>query len=127
MATLSLLQFILVFGVVIFLLLNYLHLVKVEPFPGDLPEYPFVSVCVPARNEERGIEECLVSLLEQDYPNFEVIVVDDNSTDATPQIIQTLSEKNKKLIAVKGEPLPPDWLGKPFALFQARKRPEVNI
>jgi len=122
MATLSLLQFILVFGVVIFLLLNYLHLVKVEPFPGDLPEYPFVSVCVPARNEERGIEECLVSLLEQDYPNFEVIVVDDNSTDATPQIIQTLSEKNKKLIAVKGEPLPPDWLGKPFALFQARKK-----
>lgn len=121
MVAISFLQFILVVGVALFLLLNYLHLVKVDPFQGDLQDYPFVSVCVPARNEERGIEACLVSLLEQDYPNFEVIVVDDNSNDATPRIIHTLSKKYKKLSAVKGEPLPPDWLGKPFALFQARK------
>jgi hypothetical protein len=44
-----------------------------------LTNFPFVSVIVPARNEEKYIERCLLSLLSQDYPNFEIIAVDDNS------------------------------------------------
>ena len=44
---------------------------------------PFVSVIVPVRNEEKYIQRCLLSLLDQDYPYFEVIVIDDNSTDNT--------------------------------------------
>ncbi len=43
--------------------------------------FPYVSVIVPARNEQENIERCLLSLMEQNYPNFEIIVVDDNSTD----------------------------------------------
>src|SRR6516164_8732886 len=48
--------------------------------------YPLVSIIVPARNEERNIRRCVESLLEQNYPNYEVIVVDDGSTDETPAI-----------------------------------------
>src|SRR5579862_3950698 len=48
---------------------------------------PRVSLIIAARNEERNIETALQSLLVQDYPGYEVIVVDDRSTDATPQIL----------------------------------------
>src|SRR5260370_17533230 len=51
---------------------------------------PLVSIIVPARNEERNIRRCVESLLEQDYDNYEVIVVDDGSTDATPRILDEL-------------------------------------
>src|SRR5919108_6375512 len=55
--------------------------------------HPFVSVIVPARNEEDNIEECLLSVLMQDYPNFEVIAVDDNSKDRTLEIIKGIKSK----------------------------------
>ena len=51
-------------------------------------ELPFVSVVVPARNEEGKISRCLKSLLQQDYPDFEIVVIDDRSTDSTGHIIQ---------------------------------------
>src|SRR5215469_9852191 len=49
-----------------------------------------VSIIVPARNEERNIRRCVESLLEQSYPNYEVIVVDDGSTDDTPYILEDI-------------------------------------
>ena len=49
-----------------------------------------VTVCVPARNEQDNIEKCLRSLLNQSYKNYDVIVLDDNSTDKTANIIQNL-------------------------------------
>jgi cellulose synthase/poly-beta-1,6-N-acetylglucosamine synthase-like glycosyltransferase len=52
--------------------------------------YPFVSIIVPARNEQNNIERCLLSLLSQSYANFEVIVIDDNSTDNTLKIIKKI-------------------------------------
>lgn len=119
---LSILQFALVIAIVVYLTINTYFLVKVEPATGSLPAYPFVSVCVPARDEERDIAACLTSLLNQDYPNFEVIVVDDNSTDRTPDIIHSLQEKHANLIAVQGAALPDDWYGKPFALHQAAQK-----
>lgn len=51
--------------------------------PGDFTDLPFVSIIVPARNEERNIGKCLDTLLALDYPRFEIIVVDDHSTDRT--------------------------------------------
>ncbi len=122
MILLNLLQFALILAVVAYLLLNYLHLVKISPFKGKLADYPSISVCVPARNEERGIEACLTSVLEQDYPDFEVIVVDDNSTDATLEILKKLAANYDNLTIIRGEPLPSDWHGKPYALFQAQKK-----
>src|ERR671939_1598254 len=61
---------------------------------------PFVSVIVPARNEENYIERCLLSLLCQDYPNFEVIAVDDNSSDNTLNTMEDI--KNKKNLKAIG-------------------------
>ncbi|WP_103664825.1 glycosyltransferase [Gracilimonas amylolytica] len=84
----------------------------------SLEDEPFVSVCIPARNEENVIERCVRSVLNQNYTNFEVIVLDDNSTDATPDLLSTLGSKNKALRVINGEPKPDDWLGKPWACQQ---------
>jgi chlorobactene glucosyltransferase len=119
---LSIFQFVFIIAIVIYLAINTWYLVKVEPEGGPLPACPFVSVCVPARNEERDIEACLTSLLNQNYPHFEVIVVDDNSTDNTPHIIQALQERYPNLIAIQGAALPANWYGKPFALHQAAQK-----
>ncbi len=82
------------------------------------PELPFLSIIVPARNEERQIETCVRSLLAQHYPHFEVIVVDDRSTDSTARILDRLSAADARVRAIYGEPLPEGWIGKPWALTQ---------
>ncbi|CCQ92107.1 putative Glycosyl transferase [Nitrospina gracilis 3/211] len=119
MAWLTVLQFIVVVTVVVYFGSNLLSLVRVRPAAPPLPRMPFVSICVPARNEERDIEACLTSLLTQDYPEFEVIVVDDHSTDRTSEIIHALQEKHPRLKSIQSAPLPEGWYGKPFALHQA--------
>jgi chlorobactene glucosyltransferase len=82
-------------------------------------EAPLISVIVPAREEERNIRRCVEALLAQSYPNFELIVLDDRSTDATPQILAELARRDKRLHVLRGEALPPGWAGKPHALFEA--------
>lgn len=79
---------------------------------------PFVSVIVPARNEAESIARCLESLLVQDYADYEVVVVDDESTDATATIVAALAAHDPRLRLVSGAPLPDGWLGKPHALSQ---------
>lgn len=78
---------------------------------------PPVSVIVPARNEAANIERCARSLLAQDYPDFELIVVNDGSTDATPAILQRIAAEDDRLkvVTLDGE-LPPGWAGKPHAM-----------
>ncbi len=83
---------------------------------------PFVSVLIPARNEEGNIEKCLSSLLVQDYPNFEVIVLDDNSEDNTWEIIKKIQYNSERLTSIKGEELIDGWFGKPHACMQLSKR-----
>ena len=81
---------------------------------------PLVSILVPARNEEhRVLEACIRSILAQDYGRFEVIAVDDRSTDATGIILKTLAESDERLRVVEGKELPMGWLGKPYAMQQA--------
>lgn len=80
---------------------------------------PRISVCVPARNEEKNIRRCIESLLAQTYPNLEVIVVDDRSTDATAAILAELSRRDSRLRVIHGAELPLGWAGKPHALAQA--------
>ncbi|GAC1675572.1 MAG: hydroxychlorobactene glucosyltransferase CruC [Ktedonobacteraceae bacterium] len=80
---------------------------------------PFVSIVVPARNEEQNIRRCVQSLLEQDYSNYEVIAVDDGSTDATEQILDELVQSHlngKRLWVLRLRDLPADWAGKPHAI-----------
>lgn len=80
---------------------------------------PRVSIVLPARNEERNVRECVSSLLDQDYPDYQVIVVDDASEDATPAILQemAMSHPNRgRLAVVHVASLPEGWAGKPHAL-----------
>ena len=80
---------------------------------------PLISVCVPARNEERNIRRCVEALLAQTYPNFEIIVLDDRSTDATGKILRCYTAQDDKIRVIYGSNLPPGWAGKPHALTQA--------
>lgn len=79
---------------------------------------PFVSILVPARNEELNIERCIRSLLAQQYPAFEVIVLDDHSTDSTASILADIQVTDSRLTVLHGEPLPAGWLGKHWACHQ---------
>ena len=103
--------------IVIYWLHNQYHLdIIVEPV--DPPSNaPLISVCIPARNEERNIRACVEAVLNQTYPNFEVIVLDDRSTDSTLEILHSI--QNDKLKIINGSDLPTGWAGKPHALYQA--------
>lgn len=79
---------------------------------------PLVSVLIPARNEEENIENCLKSLQKQDYKNFEIIVLDDNSKDRTAEIVERIAAKDDRIRLLKGQSLPEGWAGKPFACYQ---------
>jgi chlorobactene glucosyltransferase len=83
---------------------------------------PFVSVIIPARNEERDVEAAVRSHLAQDFPDFEVVVVEDCSTDATPRILEKLGAREPRLCVVPGREPPPGWLGKPYALHLGAQR-----
>ncbi|PWU01661.1 MAG: hypothetical protein C5B53_02510 [Candidatus Melainabacteria bacterium] len=82
---------------------------------------PFVSVMVPVRNEERKIRRCLESLLNQDYPNYEVIVVDDRSTDRSGQIIAQVAGEHLSLKTLSCRESRAGWLGKCNALDYASR------
>lgn len=104
---------------IIYWLHNQYHLDIVVAAAPPPPNPPLISVCIPARNEERNIRACVEAVLKQDYPNFEVIVVDDRSTDATPHILTDLAARDSRLRPISGSELPAGWAGKPHALHQA--------
>lgn len=79
-------------------------------------DLPFISVLIPARNEEGKIERCIESILNQDYPNFELIIIDDRSTDRTGEIIAGYAEKDPRVKFVQGKDAPDGWIGKCNAL-----------
>ena len=80
----------------------------------------FVSILVPARNEaHRILEKSIASMLDQTYKNYELIVLDDRSTDGTRQILENLKMNNPKLNIIEGIEPDKTWLGKPHALAQA--------
>jgi chlorobactene glucosyltransferase len=86
--------------------------------PMAQPE-PLVSVVIPMRNEAANAERCLRSVFAQRHQALEIIVVDDNSTDATPAILARLAAEEPRVTVLQGKPLPSGWTGKNFALAQA--------
>jgi len=85
--------------------------------PANLPSTaPRVSIIVAARNEETNLEAALESLLAQDYPDLELTVVDDRSSDATPAILARVQARDARLRVVRLDRLPAGWLGKNYAL-----------
>ncbi|MCS7011805.1 MAG: glycosyltransferase [Anaerolineales bacterium] len=96
---------------------HHLDVVVVAAAPPK--DTPLISILVPARNEARNIRRCVEALLTQTYPNYEVIVLDDRSTDETPAILRELAARDPRLQVLSGAELPPGWAGKPHALHQA--------
>lgn len=90
-----------------------------DPHPA---RWPRLSVLVPVRNEQDNVGACLHSLLEQDYPDFEVLVLDDHSSDGTPVVLENLPDPNKHLTILSGATLPEGWLGKHWACHQLAQR-----
>ena len=82
---------------------------------------PMVSVLVPMRDEEQNAERCIRSLAEQSYSNYEIIVLDDASTDRTYEILSQLERRYANLKVIKGKELPKGWLGKHWACHQLSK------
>jgi chlorobactene glucosyltransferase len=120
-----------------------------EPFSNS---FPFLSIIVPARNEEQNIENCIKSLLAQNYPHFEVIAIDDNSTDNTLSILIDIKEKvsqskpssqqslsssslltssssttNTRLKIISLKDKPQDWKGKTWAMQQGYLQSKGDI
>ena len=77
---------------------------------------PLISVIIPARNEARNINACVRSILAASYPNIEIIVVDDRSTDGTGDLAERLGVR-----VVRGAELPAGWFGKQWALVQGNR------
>jgi glycosyltransferase involved in cell wall biosynthesis len=85
----------------------------------DGPPRRFVSIIIPARNEARAIERTVRAFLAQNYELFEVIVVDDCSSDGTGDIARDITDP--RLTVFSGEEPPQGWLGKPWAMEQGNR------
>ena len=116
-------------AVLAFLLLSLLTvLANLTCFGGLRPvppppesDAPLVSILVPARNEALNIEACVRSLLAQDYPRFEIIVLDDHSEDGTGDLVRAIGLREADAL-LSGTPLPPGWTGKGWACHQLSQR-----
>ena len=98
-------------------LLSGLHLPDKKP-----AAFPKVSLLIPARNEEAALGRLLAGLQPLDYPDFEIIVCDDHSSDNTEEILIWFSGEDDRLHWFLGKKLPEDWLGKNFACYQLAEK-----
>lgn len=92
---------------------------RLDPAPPGSTSDTFVSVCVPARDEAENLPRLLASLRAQDHGAFEVVVVDDGSRDATPDLVRAAAAEDPRIRLVTAPPLPAGWTGKNHALSVA--------
>ena len=118
---LSLLLLLVISGLVVELLRSEKHLLDLGARGYQERDWPSISIVVAARNEEESIEKATQSLLQQEYPKYELIVVNDRSTDRTGQILGNLQQSHSELNSITIEELPTGWLGKCNALHQGAK------
>lgn len=119
---LSLVVLLMTAGLAIDVLVGMRKLGRLEHVPATLEEgAPRVSIIFSALNEAETIEPALQSLLAIDYPNLEIIAIDDRSTDATPQILDRMAQVQPRLRVVHIGELPGGWLGKNHALCQGAR------
>ena len=98
-----------------------------DKFEKKEHEKPKVSIILPARNEEKFIEKCLDSLVEQDYDDYEIIAINDSSNDSTGNIMKKYSEKFSKVIFVDAKPKPDGWMGKNWACMEGYRKASGNL
>ncbi|MGN6562985.1 MAG: glycosyltransferase [Thermomicrobiales bacterium] len=94
---------------------TYAELGPPEPGPAALGT-PQVAIVLPVRNEAAKIDGVVTSLLAQDCPAFDLLVVDDGSTDQTPALLAAWARRDPRMRVRRVEQLPPGWAGKPHAL-----------
>ncbi|MBV5288474.1 MAG: glycosyltransferase [Pelodictyon phaeoclathratiforme] len=113
-------QIVVLLSLLLFLGILLRNMIDLPGMPEHCPEQGvLVSVLVPARNEALNIERCVRSLMRQEYAPFEILVLDDDSTDATPELLRRLVvESGGKVRIVQGEALPDGWHGKSWACSQ---------
>lgn len=122
--------YVVAFGALLFVLVRLIRarrkLVYVTPRENLSHEnMPTVSVCIPARNETNSMSECLESVLSNDYPKLEIIVIDDNSSDNTSHIIRAFAHAGVRFIS--GDILPSGWIGKNYSLQQVADQANGSI
>lgn len=122
-------QILVLFSLLVFFGIMLMNLRDLAPLPeSGVARGPFVSVLVPARNEMLNIERCVRSLLRQDYLDYEIIVLDDGSTDETPSMLRgLLAEAGTRMRVLQGEQLPPGWHGKAWACFQLAREAKGEL
>lgn len=87
-----------------------------DEYPAEPPAgAPLVSVVIPARDEARNIEACVRSVLASTWPNLEVLVVDDSSSDGTGEIARRIATADARVRVVEAPGLPAGWFGKQWA------------
>jgi len=86
--------------------------------PSEPPTWPTVSIIIPACNEADTIEAALTTILGQDYPQLQIVVIDDRSTDSTGERIAQVAARDPRIKSVRIESLPEGWLGKLHAMDQ---------
>jgi chlorobactene glucosyltransferase len=90
--------------------------------PSGTGSDPLVSIVVPARNEARNIARCLQSLMATNWPNVEIFVVDDHSSDGTGEIARRVARDDPRVHVLDAPPLPAGWFGKQWACHTAVAR-----
>ena len=113
-------------GAWIFLIRSMLTSFRLTPYLDKFEKIkhnnPKVSIILPARNEEEFLPKCLATLIDQDYSNYEIIVIDDSSEDLTPKIISKYAKRNSKIIPVSARPKPDGWMGKNWACMEGYQK-----
>lgn len=97
-------------------LFNYISNPKLNHTPRQ--NHDLVSILIPVRNEVENLLDLLQSIKDQGYQNYEVILLDDASTDGSYEMCKSWIGNDRRFTVVKGAILPPDWLGKNFACHQ---------
>ncbi len=98
------------------------HSRSLDDESNDTPENPqLVTVIVPARNEAHNIGRCVTSILSTTYPNLELVVIDDASTDGTADVARKASGGDSRARIVRNSPLPDGWFGKQWACATGAK------
>ena len=108
-------------------LTNVLIFPRLRTSETPIKDTPRVSVMIPARDEAAVIGETITHMLAQDYPNFEVILLDDHSTDGTGDIARNAGNGDSRLTVLQGKPLPDGWMGKNWGCHQMAQQANGDI
>lgn len=97
-------------------LFNFISNPKLTSSPREYDD--LVSILIPARDEEKNIQNLLESIRDQDYQNYQVIVLDDSSSDDTFNICENFAVLDRRFSVIRGKELTKEWLGKNYACYQ---------